>query len=69
MNSSQCLWCKNDPPDTEPGAHHAVDCRLYQSPYVGPDAPYWDQKLREKLDCRARAQKSFSKSQEDIPVE
>lgn len=46
---TQCLWCKNVPPDVEPGGHHAVDCAFYRSPFIGPEAKYWDRKLREKM--------------------
>lgn len=47
--ATQCLWCNPPAPDNEPGAHHAADCILYRSPFVGPDAKIWDSLLCEKL--------------------
>lgn len=45
--SSSCGWCRSGTPQ-EPGAHHAANCPLYRSPFVGPDAALWDRKLRER---------------------
>jgi hypothetical protein len=50
---SQCIWCRSREPQ-EPGAHHAIDCPLYRSPFVGPEAEYWHQRLREFLNERRR---------------
>jgi hypothetical protein len=46
---SRCIYCQPGNPPSEPGAHHAADCPLYRSPFVGPDAAYWDGKLRERF--------------------
>lgn len=52
---TQCLWCKPGMPPSSIGAHHAADCFYYRSPFVGPDADYWDSKLREFLQCNMKA--------------
>jgi len=51
----RCTCCN----DNEPGGHHAVHCPLYRSPFKGPDAEHWDQKLRER----------FAKLQKNMPRE
>ena len=40
-----CLWCRDG--EYEIGAHHAANCQFYRSPFAGPDANYWDRKLRQ----------------------
>ena len=52
-SGSRCGWCNPPFPDNEPGAHHAADCPLYRSPFVGPEAQHWNDKLRDRLDAHA----------------
>lgn len=48
-HGTKCVWCQPGQPAQEPGAHHAADCILYRSPYVGAGAAYWASRLREWL--------------------
>ncbi|SRR5216684_230883 len=57
---TRCLHCQPGRPKPEPGAHHAVDCVLYRSPFKGEDAEHWAQRLREW--CAKNASGSDTKS-------
>lgn len=47
--TSHCVYCQNGPEGQEPGGHHAADCPLYRSCFVGPQSEYWDKRFRDRV--------------------
>lgn len=50
-----CPACLVDKP--KPGAHHSVVCDFYRSPYIGPEASLWKDRLDKYLRARARSER------------